>query len=226
MTSTSSSPPPCSIRELLGVKPSSQKLVGYTKWLALCAGIDGADITPEIKSYPDAVYFNYYPIGLSIMFAPSIGYKPANISRVEDLKSDLLAVDSIDLYHTPSPLPPAATKAASPPATKAASSPYSSFAGLPLELQLHSPTMVNENRHTEIAITGKSTGKDIVATLGEPDRKGGGSGPTSGSINIWCEWSKEGLMIEFGGEQARGPQAWERGKDALWKIITIFAPKL
>jgi hypothetical protein len=198
------------------VQPSSPKLVEYIKWLSLCTNTGGA-VTPEIKSYSDAVYFNYYHIGLSIMFVPRSGYKPVNVNKAEDLSSDLLSIDSIDLYHTPST--PLST------ATKAPSSPYSTFAGLPIELKLHSPTLMNEIRHTELVVTAKSTGKDIVAILGEPDRKGGGSGPTSGSINIWCEWSKEGFMIEFGGEQARGPQAWERGKDASWKIITIFAPK-
>ena len=69
-----------------------------------------------------------------------------------------------------------------------------------------------------------ATGKDFVKVLGEPDRKGGGAGPSSGSIGIWCEWSKDGLMVEFGGDEARGPQAWERGKDEVWKVITLFPP--
>jgi len=30
-------------------------------------------------------------------------------------------------------------------------------------------------------------------------------------------------MVEFGGDEARGPQAWERGKDAIWKVITLFS---
>lgn len=213
MTSTSSSPPPCSIRELLGVQPSSKILEEYIKWLSLCANISGPS-RPEIKSYSDAVYFNYYPIGLSIMFVPSRGYKPVNDIKLEDLKTDLLFVDSIDLYHTPLPA-----------SAKGASS-YANFAGLPLKMQLHFPTAVNDICSTDIVFTSKSTGKEVVAALGEPDRKGGGSGPTSGSIDIWCEWSKEGIMIEFGGAQARGPQAWEQGKDALWKIITILTPKI
>jgi len=69
------------------------------------------------------------------------------------------------------------------------------------------------------------TGKDFVAALGEPDRKGGGSGPSSGSIGIWVEWTRDGLMVEFGGDDSRGPQAWERGKDALWRVISVFSPK-
>jgi len=29
-------------------------------------------------------------------------------------------------------------------------------------------------------------------------------------------------MVEFGGDESRGPQAWEKGKDAVWKVISIF----
>jgi len=68
-------------------------------------------------------------------------------------------------------------------------------------------------------------GKEFIALLGEPNRKGGGAGPSSGSIGIWVEWTRDGLMVEFGGEESRGPQAWERGKDAPWKVISIFATK-
>jgi len=68
------------------------------------------------------------------------------------------------------------------------------------------------------------SGKDFVEALLEPDRKGGGTGPSSGSIGIWCEWLKDGIMVEFGGDEAKGPHAWDQGKDAIWKIITLFAP--
>jgi len=47
-----------------------------------------------------------------------------------------------------------------------------------------------------------------------------------GSINIWCEWTKLGLMVEFGGEKVLGPNAWEEGKDAPWKVVTIFEPEV
>jgi len=73
-----------------------------------------------------------------------------------------------------------------------------------------------------MSITPETIGKAFVEALGEPARKGGGSGPSSGSIGIWCEWPKAGLMVEFGGNEARGPQAWERGKDAHWSVISIF----
>ena len=37
----------------------------------------------------------------------------------------------------------------------------------------------------------------------------------SGSIGIWCEWSKIGLIVELGGDDVRRPQTWEKGKDAI-----------
>jgi len=57
--------------------------------------------------------------------------------------------------------------------------------------------------------------------MGEPERKGGGAGPASGSIGIWCDWPKEGIMIEF---DASGPQAWEHGKDTKWRLLTLYRP--
>jgi hypothetical protein len=70
-----------------------------------------------------------------------------------------------------------------------------------------------------------TVGSDFVQALGEPSRKGGGTGLTSGSINIWCEWGALGLMVEFGGQGLKGPLAWDAGKDAIWKVITIFQPE-
>lgn len=77
-------------------------------------------------------------------------------------------------------------------------------------------------RAAALELTRDATGKDIVRALGEPDRKGGGTGPSSGSINIWCEWTRDGIMIEFDGGNARGAKAWEEGKDAKWKVLTLF----
>ena len=80
------------------------------------------------------------------------------------------------------------------------------------------PLSISTSNGIVLAITDSTTGKQIVEVFGEPARKGGGDGPSSGSIDIWCEWP--GFMVEFG---QRGPQAWERGKNASWKVITIFS---
>jgi hypothetical protein len=94
---------------------------------------------------------------------------------------------------------------------------FAKYPSLPLAITFsHEPK--------SMSVSTESTGKDFVAALGEPDRKGGGAGPSSGSINIWCEWTKEGVMVELGGRDARGPQAWDKGKDAKWKVISFYPP--
>jgi len=102
---------------------------------------------------------------------------------------------------------------------------YSPYPITPIVLTISPETKEGTPRPSNFAVTQNMTGKEFVATLGEPDRKGGGSGPSSGSIGIWVEWTRDGLMVEFGGDDSRGPQAWERGKDAPWRVISVFSPK-
>ncbi|KAF7985311.1 hypothetical protein HWV62_6489 [Athelia sp. TMB] len=202
----------------LGEHPSSQRLSGYIKALP-----GGADVSPEVKSYRDAVYFNYYALGLSLLFTPQNGYQPTTGLKQEDLKDSDLILDSIDLYNIPKPIAALAGGAKLPRMAELAFSthPVSPFT-VTLTSQPETPNQTARPPSFDILTT--TSGKDIVAVLGEPDRKGGGAGPSSGSIGIWCEWSKDGIMVEFGGEEARGPQAWERGKDAIWRVITLFPP--
>lgn len=56
-----------------------------------------------------------------------------------------------------------------------------------------------------------ATGKDLVAALGEPDRKGGG-----GAIEIWTEWATKGLMVQFATKK------WDDGAEARWSVLTVF----
>src|SRR5216684_60549 len=74
------------MRDLLGHSPTSPDLAAFLS--ALSSPI----ATPDVKSYPDAVYFNYYSLGLSLLFLPIDGYKPrSEISH--------LALDGIDVYN-------------------------------------------------------------------------------------------------------------------------------
>ncbi|CDO73204.1 hypothetical protein BN946_scf185007.g259 [Trametes cinnabarina] len=207
------------LKQLLGQKPSSSSLSAHISALAEKASKPDA-VKPEVKSYPDAVYCNYYPLGLSLLFKPVNGYKPKTGLRREELKDDNLELDGIDIYNSPPPK-------AGANASRATKSPYTTYPISPIVLSLVPlPTDKDGKKRAEsINITPETTGKDFVLHMGEPDRKGGGAGPSSGSIGIWCEWSKDGVMVEFGGEESRGPQAWERGKDAVWKVISIFPPK-
>ncbi|TFY71493.1 hypothetical protein EVG20_g1522 [Dentipellis fragilis] len=205
--------------QLLGQSPSSGELQKHLNSLTLNQG--SPDIAgPEVKSYPDAVYFNFYRLGLSLLFAPINGYKPSTGASRADLQDSNLKLDGIDIYNASQPKDPAKQ-----PGRSLANPAYSAYPTTPLVIPLTPKTKDGKDRSTELQVTSETTGKDFVTALGEPDRKGGGSGPSSGSIGIWLEWSRDGLMIEFGGDESRGPQAWEKGKDAVWSVISIFSPK-
>ncbi|RDX52028.1 hypothetical protein OH76DRAFT_1400941 [Lentinus brumalis] len=207
------------LKSLLGLKPFSAELTAHISALATAASKPDTP-TPEVKSYSDAVYFNYYPLGLSLLFKPVGGYKPKTGLKLEELQDNNLILDGIDIYNVPKPK-------AGANASRATKSPYTTYPISPITLSLVPLPADKEGktRAESVSITPETTGKDFVLAMGEPDRKGGGAGPSSGSIGIWCEWSKDGVMVEFGGEESRGPQAWERGKDAVWKVISIFPAK-
>lgn len=204
------------IRDLIGLHPFSDELSRYIASLAAIVSAPGATI-PRVKSYPDAVYLNYFTLGLSLLFVPLPGYAPATGIELSQLNDSRLVLDSINLYNIP---PHNAKQSSSRPSEMA----FSTYPCLPLELAI-TPEIKDATltRPSKMEIMSESTGKDFVSCLGEPNRKDGGAGPSSGSIGIWCEWSQDGVMVEFGGDEARGPQAWERGKDAIWKVITLFS---
>jgi hypothetical protein len=198
---------PGDLRDLLGHSPSSHQLTGYLSTLSTAVP------SPEVKSYPDAVYFNYYSLGLSLLFVPVNDYKPRSNASRQDLLDTHLILDGVDIYNSDNPAGE----------TSSHRSAYSPYPITPIVIAIPPETMGDTARPSFLNITQSMLGKEFVTLLGEPDRKGGGSGPSSGSIGIWVEWSRDGLMVEFGGEDSRGPQAWERGKDAPWKVISVFA---
>ena len=195
------------LQEILGESPSSTLLTSFLESLCL-----PPLPSPEVKIFPDAVYFNYFQLGLSLLFTPTSGYKPSSSSP---LAYENLRLDSIDVYNAPTVDPKTTT------GKKHANIQYTPYPQLPILI----PSLSDVSPiPPPLAVTATTTGKDMVSFLGEPSRKGGGSGPSSGSIGIWCEWKARGLMVEFGGDEARGAQAWERGKDAHWTVITFFKP--
>ncbi|ESK98057.1 hypothetical protein Moror_493 [Moniliophthora roreri MCA 2997] len=209
------------VTSLLGLGPNAKTLSNYLQTLTS----KPQDFVPEIKSYPDAVYFNYYALGLSLLFKPTQGYKPKTGLSLSDLEEDRLIMDGLDFYNTPLQTSNPDTKKS----VRKAEVAFASHPVSPITLKLDAKVTDKDgnlaSRPESFSAHRDSTGKDFVQAFGEPDRKGGGSGPSSGSIGIWCEWSKDGILVEFGGAEARGPQAWERGKDAVWRVISIFAPK-
>lgn len=200
------------IRDLLGRSPGSPDLAAYLSTLST------TKVTPDVKSYPDAVYFNYYSLGLSLLFIPIKGYKPRSGLSRQDLQDAHLVLDGIDIYND-------LFAAKSDGKTSSQSPAYSPYLITPIVLAVTPETKEGTSRPSALSISRNMTGKEFVTALGEPDRKGGGSGPSSGNIGIWVEWTRDGLMVEFGGEDSRGPQAWERGKDAPWSVISFFSSK-
>ncbi|KAF8647913.1 hypothetical protein AX16_006445 [Volvariella volvacea WC 439] len=197
-------------QSLFGLHPTAPELASY---IALLSSVEASRVTPEVKSYHDAVYFNYYPLGLSLLFVPINGYKPSMGLTLGQLSNEDLALDGIDIYNIPKATRPSKTTA------KPSELAFSTHPISPLPLKF---TKTDTSEPLSLDIARETTGKEFVSRLGEPERKGGGAGPSSGSIGIWCEWTKYGVMVEFGGDEARGPQAWERGKDAVWKVVTLF----
>ncbi|KAG1800963.1 uncharacterized protein HD556DRAFT_972934 [Suillus plorans] len=206
------------IQTLLGVNPSADSITVFLKDLVQHSNTSLT--VPVVKSYSDAVYFNYYPLGISFLFIPQNGYKPTGGLKLEDLQVDSLVLDSINIYNAPKPK---TTTTKTTTSNRTAELAFSTYSMSKWNLSLSPEASASNESSIEISLT--SNGKDFVSCLGEPDRKGGGAGPSSGSIGIWCEWLKHGIMVEFGGDEARGPQAWERGKDAIWRVITVFPPK-
>ena len=199
-------------KDLFGLPPTSQRVKKFVSSLYSLATTGHHDEV-KVKAYPDAVFVNYYALGFSIEYRPTNGYKPSpNTQSIEELQTNNLALDKIDIYNHLYNDEPNATP---PPRTKSNIAP--TFARYP-----DLPFMVTFSLEPKsISVSAGTTGKDFVAALGEPDRKGGGTGLSSESISIWCEWTKEGVMVEFGGQDAR---AWDTGGDARWKLVSLFTP--
>jgi len=205
------------VRELLGKPSGSSDIATYLS--SLSSRVSSSLVpTPQVKSYSDIVFFNYYSLGLSLQFIPINGYRPQSGTSRQDLQDTNLILDGVDIYNNPS-------TDRSDGKTSSQSPAYTPYPISPIVFTVSPETKEGTPRSSLLNISQNTTGKEFVTALGEPDRKGGGSGPSSGSIGIWVEWTRDGLMVEFGGDDSRGPQAWERGKDAPWRVISIFSSK-
>ena len=153
-----------------------------------------------------------------MLFVPVNGYKPHSNASRQDLLDTHLVLDGVDIYNSTSSNNLSGE-------TGSHRSGYSPYPITPIVIAISPEPRGDTTRPSFLNVTQGMVGKEFVALLGEPDRKGGGSGPSSGSIRIWVEWTRDGLMVEFGGEDSRGPQAWERGKDAPWKVISVFSTR-
>lgn len=192
---------------------------------------------PDVKTYPDATYHNYYALGLSLCFLPT---------------ASGLEVDSIDVFN-PSPSPP--TSAGSSSSKKKKASPYTSpspvvvrFAETEVVLppRKAGETEIRYPRPKVLKLERTMTGREIVRAFGEPTRKGAG-----GWVGVWVEWSPvalrregeggaEGQVVELGvmlelndpqveerseEQKAKGMGGvWDRAAGWQWGSIKVFRP--
>jgi hypothetical protein len=211
------------MQQLIGLKASSRQL-----WDTVNTASEQIDDhNRTIKVYSDCVYYNYHRMGMSLMFKPTFGFKLSANAAETSLDLDKLILDGIDVFN-------AIDDTDSNP-RKTANKAYRPFPRLPIEVHLSPlspspPTVATSGAPkppptpSTFFLETSTTGKDLVSVLGEPTRKGGGGGPSSGSIAIWCDWSHHGVMVEFGGPDSTGPKAWESGKDARWAILSLYTP--
>ncbi|KAL7419890.1 hypothetical protein Q5752_005806 [Cryptotrichosporon argae] len=196
------------LHALLGQAPSSPPIASFLSALSA----PGPTPAPDVKTYTDASYHNYYALGLSLCYTGSP-----------------LALDSIDIFNTPPPRPacssssstspssPASTSAAYPSAS-AAPAPAPAPTSLPrakptyappppLTLRFPTPELVlppskpggsplRLPRDPLLCVRPGSTGREIVRALGEPGRKGAG-----GWVGVWLEWKGVELVAGEGGRE-------------------------
>lgn len=211
--------PSASLHSWLGFSPSSSRLATKLAALSPSTSLDSA----QVKAYPDSVYYNLHSLGLSLVFHPTPPYRPKTGTSPSQLDLSQLSLASIDLYnHTATLNDP--SPSAKPPREPSTLHPtYALFPAYPVPV-----SYLPANRHAAepaasatprepatFLLTPETKGKELVAALGEPDRKGGGEG----SLGIWVEWIEVGLMVEFA---SGGLQAWEKGGEAVWKCASFF----
>ncbi|BGP37550.1 hypothetical protein JCM10450v2_001465 [Rhodotorula kratochvilovae] len=225
MAAEQSTPAGTQLHPLLGLSPSSPQLAAF---LASLSPSSASAPEPEVKAYSDIVYLNYRPLGLSLAFSPSDGYRPARTTTLADLRTEdaRLTCTGIDLYNHD----PAAAKAQDKGKARARDEDrWGAFPAYPVVLP--SPPAPSSSTAPAPAsnapppapfpLTPSTTGAALLAAYGEPTRKGGGSSSTP-SLGIWTEWTPQGLMFEWA---SAGLGAWEKGGESVWRCVSMFEPE-
>lgn len=198
------------LHPLLGLSPSSTLLSKQLLNLSLAASLPTTP-PPQLKSYPDAVYWNYHLLGISLVFHPTTtSYKPKIGASLDQLDLSKLRLAQIDVYNHQSQLQDPNTAPTKRPS--ALNPTYAAFPAYPLLLRLPANS---SSSTTHFPLLPNTIGSTLVTTLGEPDRKGGGEG----SIGVWTEWTSEGALVEWA---SGGLQAWEKGAGAIWRCTSLF----
>jgi hypothetical protein len=195
------------IHRIFGNPPTSTHITAYLDSLS----ISSASSTPLIKSYSEATYHAYHSLGLDLIYAPSDSKPdPAHPEQLEldriDIYNPVPGVNLpgagssrrrppptysspdfpvvIQLAQTPI-LPPAPAPVPPPGYPNASALPANAIsvqAMPPAAQELVHPT----GTPVPFVIDKDTTGRDFVAALGEPTRKGG----AKGWVGPWLEWSE------------------------------------
>ncbi|GHJ85229.1 hypothetical protein NliqN6_1631 [Naganishia liquefaciens] len=185
----------------VGLSPSSPHIQEFIAQLA------STPLDPETKAYADVMYVNYHDLGISFCCVPLDGGKVDKAAGWDGVQ-----VESIDLYN------PRITAAQGRSRRRA----WSVFRGLPLAVPTSGQAMLLEVG---------TRGRDIVEALGEPSRKGGGTG----WVDVWLEYASVGVLFDLQDprgeeivsqeEQARGiGGVWDRAGRWVWSSIKVFKP--
>ncbi|SCV74388.1 BQ2448_6820 [Microbotryum intermedium] len=185
--------------------------------------------TPELKLYSDILYVNHHSLGLSLSYKPhATAYKlPKTVQEVDWSKLRLVGMDVYNyearnqkkleegrdtkqVYKTFPCYPIIISVPASAVVDTTTTTITSSSSTTPST----TPSTPSKSP-TTFPIVPTTQAHEFTSSLGEPDRKGGGAG----TMGIWCEWTQLGLMVEFA---SAGLQAWEKGRDARWKVLSLF----
>lgn len=213
---------------LLGLGPTDETLK-----VALSALFPGRSLLADTKTYPDAVYQNYYALGLSLCFEPAAG--------TQDFR-----MVTVDVFNgTPGAATSAGGRKPKGPEYAETSLPLVlDFAETEIVLPPHKPGEKETRlpREPKVEVGRNTKGREIVRCLGEPSRKGSGSW-----VGVWLEWNAVGLvragervdvglMLELndpkGADQPSQEQLnkglgglWDMAAGWRWGGIKVFKPE-
>ncbi|WVF67054.1 hypothetical protein IAT40_001798 [Kwoniella sp. CBS 6097] len=193
-----------SFAPLFGLPPSSPEITAFLSTMISTSSSASSAAPlpePEIKTYPDAVYHNYYSLGLSLFFDPS--------------KNN--GLDSVDIFN-PSPYPKPSMPGRKPEPTYAP--PPQVSMDFPTDTLSLPPLKKGEEsksipRPTYFSLDAETTGRQFVSCLGEPSRKGSG-----GWTGVWLEWSAVGL-VSNGQQRTASKDGEEQKKTDGLQIETV-----
>ncbi|GAA6001874.1 uncharacterized protein JCM10292_005950 [Rhodotorula paludigena] len=206
------------LHPLLGLAPSDPALVAF---LASLSSPPAPPPEPQVKAYSDVLYLNYRPLALSISFAPRTPL-PSSTAAASSLAGLLdpahpahasLACTQIDIYNHAATPEPAPSSARTKPSER-----WGRFPRFPLALSSSSSSSADPS---PVLLEPSTTGAALLSLLGEPARKGGGQSATP-ALGIWTEWTPRGVLVEWASQ---GLEAWEKGGEARWRCVSVFAPE-